>query len=144
MGGVRLQDRRVITCIPQQQCSVRARPRTDSCRCPRTPTTWTPLCWTLKEQIGSDWLAGTGQSQSDEWRGGGFLTFSLLLLQPLPASVDGRHLRLQAQVVLPDLLQLLLQEGDPLRTGHPVQLTWGGGAEFQSKSRTGANSETNS
>lgn len=63
------------------------------------------------------------KTQTKTRRRRGLLTFSLLLLQPLPASVDGRHLRLQAQVVLPDLLQLLLQEGDPLCTGHPVQLT---------------------
>lgn len=55
-------------------------------------------------------------------RPGRLLTFSLLLLQPLSAPVDGRHLRLEAQVVLPDLLQLVLQEGDPLSAGHPVQL----------------------
>lgn len=70
-------------------------------------------------------MSANGRHASDRCGRGRFLTFSLLLLQPLPASVDGRHLRLQAQVVLPDLLQLLLQEGDPLCAGHSVQLTWG-------------------
>lgn len=65
-----------------------------------------------------------------------FLTFSLLLLQPLPAPVDGRHLRLQAQVVLPDLLQLVLQEGDPLCAGHSVQLTWGDECESKEEEQT--------
>ena len=51
-------------------------------------------------------------------------TFSLLLLQSLAAAVDGGNLGLEAQVVLPDLLQLVLQEGHTLAAGHPVQLIY--------------------
>lgn len=50
------------------------------------------------------------------------LTFALLLLQSLPAPVDRRHLGLEAHVVLPDLLQLVLKEGDPLGARHAVQV----------------------
>lgn len=44
---------RVITCTPRRRCSASARPRTDSCRCPRSPTRWTPWCWTLRDETES-------------------------------------------------------------------------------------------
>lgn len=119
---------RVITCTPQPLCSGRARPRTDSWPCPRTPRSWwRPWCGTLRNSTHTHthtlapsanlFLACRATDRPSP-------TFSLLLLQPLPAAVDGRHLRLEAQVVLPHLLQLVLQEGDPLRAAHAVQLTW--------------------
>lgn len=111
---------RVITCIRQRQCSVRARPRMDSCRCPKTPKTWKPLCWRLK---GNTLAVRSLLPPPESTPPVELLTFSLFLLQPLSAPVNGRHLRLQGQVVLPDLLELLLQEGDPLCAGHSVELT---------------------
>ena len=50
------------------------------------------------------------------------LTFPLFLLHALPAAVDGGDLRLEGEVVVPDVLQLLLQEGDALQAVHLLQV----------------------
>ena len=52
------------------------------------------------------------------------LTFPLFLLHALPTAVDGGHLGLEGEVVVPDVLQLLLQEGDTLQTVHLLQVRW--------------------
>jgi len=109
---------RVITCTPQRRCSGRA--RTDSWPRPTSRMTWTPWCWTLRDK--SDISRSAAGSRLPACRAPP--TFSLLFLESLPPSVDGRHLRLQGHVVLPDVLKLLLQEGDPLGAGHAVQLVW--------------------
>ena len=52
------------------------------------------------------------------------LTFPLFLLHAFPAAVDGGHLGLEGEVVVPDVLQLLLQEGDALQAVHLLQVRW--------------------
>lgn len=56
----------------------------------------------------------------------GWLTFSFLFLHAFSPPVDGGHLRLEGEVVVPDVLQLLLKERDPLQTVHLLQVSWGG------------------
>lgn len=58
--------------------------------------------------------------------GNGWLTFSFLFLHAFSPPVDGGHLRLEGEVVVPDVLQLLLKERDPLQTVHLLQVSWGG------------------
>lgn len=54
--------------------------------------------------------------------GNGRLTFSFLFLHAFSSPVDGGHLRLEGEVVVPDVLQLFLKERDPLQTVHLLQV----------------------
>lgn len=51
------------------------------------------------------------------------LTFPLLLLHAFSSSVNGGHLRLQGQVVVPDVLEFLLKERDSLQAAHLLQIS---------------------
>lgn len=51
------------------------------------------------------------------------LTFPFLLLHAFPPSVDGGHLGLEGEVVVPDVLQLLLKERNSLQTAHLFQVS---------------------
>lgn len=52
------------------------------------------------------------------------LTFPFFLLHAFPSSVNRGHLRLEGEVVVPDVLQLLLKKRDPLQTAHLLQVSW--------------------